>query len=97
MQEIPRQWFNDSGIIAGPVLHITCSPAIQLGEPATVTLPISLQTDTIDFAEFSSNNVRVLVNSEEETSDWKDITDQLPRPADFTNGVVTFQAAHFTW
>ena len=96
MQEIPQQWFDDSEIIVGPVLHITCSPAIQLGKPATITMPISLQADTIDFAEFSSENVRVLVNSDEETSDWKEITDQLPRQANLTNGVVTFQATHFT-
>ncbi|XP_078368668.1 uncharacterized protein LOC144652516 isoform X2 [Oculina patagonica] len=96
VQEIPRQWFDDSGITAGPVLHITCSPAIHLGEPATITMPLWLQTDKVDFAEYSSKNVRVLVNSDEESSDWNEITDQLPRPADLTNGVVTFQATHFT-
>ncbi len=59
-------------------------------------MPISLRADKIVSAEFSSKNVRVLVNTDEETSDWKDITEQLPRPADLTNGVVTFQATHFT-
>ena len=96
MQEIPQQWFDDSEIIAGPVLHVTCFPAIHLAEPAKITLPVSLQPDTIDFAEFSSKDVMLLFNSDEERSDWKEITDQLPRPADFTNGVVTFQATHFT-
>ncbi|XP_078368659.1 uncharacterized protein LOC144652510 isoform X2 [Oculina patagonica] len=96
VQEIPRQWYAHSGIIIGPVLHITCSPAIQLGEPATITMPISLRADKIVSAEFSSMNVKVLVNTDEETSDWKDITEQLPKPAELTNGVVTFQATHFT-
>ncbi|XP_078368375.1 uncharacterized protein LOC144652233 isoform X3 [Oculina patagonica] len=96
VQEIPQQWYDDSGIIAGPVLHITCSPAIQLGEPATITIPISMQADKVVSAEFSSKNVRVLVNTDEESSDWKEITDQLPRPADLSNGVVTFQTTHFT-
>ncbi len=96
MQEIPRQWYDDTGIIVGPVLHITCSPAIRLVEPATITMPLSLQADQIDFAEYSSKNVRVLVNYDEESSDWKEITDQLPRPADLTSGVVTFQVTHFT-
>ncbi len=96
MQEIPWRWFNESGIIAGPVLHITCSHAIQLVEPATITTPISMQAETIDFTGFSSKNVRVLVNSDDESSDWKDITDQLPRPVDLTNAVVTFQVTHFT-
>lgn len=96
MQEIPRQWYDDSEIIAGPVLHITCSPAIQLGEPATITMPISMQAEKIVSAEFSSENVRVLENSDEESSDWREITDELPKPADLRNGLVTFQAKHFT-
>ena len=96
MQEIPRQWLDDSGVLVGPVVHITCSPVIQLFEPATITIPISLQADKNEFAEVTSGNVRVLVKSDEETSDWIEITGQLPTPADLTNGVVTFQVTHFT-
>ncbi len=55
-----------------------------------------MQADKVVSAEFSSKNVRVLVNTDEESSDWKEITDQLPRPADLSNGVVTFQTTHFT-
>jgi len=36
------------------------------------------------------------MNSDEESSQWTEITDQLPRPADLTNGVITFQVTHFT-
>lgn len=103
VQEIPRQWYEDGGVIVGPVLHITCSPEIQLLDPATITIPISLQ-DKNEFTELSSGNVRVLVNSYEEdenetsqSADWEEITSQLPRPADLTNGVVTFQVTHFSW
>lgn len=94
VQEIPRQWYDDSRIIIGPILHITCSPRIKLQEPATITVPISLNGNEIVSTEYE--NVKVLVKNDDETSDWEEITDQLPRPADFTNGVVTFQAKHFT-
>ena len=103
MHEIPRQWYEDSGVIVGPILHITCSPEMQLFQPATITLPFSLQ-DNIECSELSSGNVRVLVNSYEEDenetnprADWEDITSQLPRPADLTNGVVTFEVTRFSW
>jgi len=97
VQEIPQQWFDDSEII-GPILHITCSPAIQLVEPATITIPTSLQADKNGCGEpsFESAHVRLLMNSDEETSHWTEITEQLPRPADLTNCVITFQATHFT-
>lgn len=98
VQEIPQQWFDDGEIIAGPVLHITCSPAIQLVEPAIITIPTSLRADKNVCAEpsFKNAHVRLLVNSDEETSHWTEITDRLPRPADLTNGLVTFQVTHFT-
>lgn len=98
VQEIPQQWFDDHEII-GPVLHIACSPAIELVEPAIITIPTSLQADKNVRAEFSFKNahVRLLMKSDEETSQWTEITDQLPRPADLNNGVITFQATHFTW
>ena len=102
MQEIPQQWYKDSGVIVGPVLHITCSPEIQFFDPATITLPLSLQGND-EFAELSSGKVTVLVNTYEEDenesdqrAEWEEITSQLPRPADLTNGVVTFQVTHFS-
>ena len=96
MQEIPHQWFEESEIIVGPILHITCSNNFELLEPATVTIPISLSADKREFSEFSSSNVKVLAKLDEEASDWKEITRQLPSPADLTNGVVTFQVTHFS-
>lgn len=103
MQEIPRQWYEDSGVIVGPILHITCSPEIRLLDPATITLPFSLE-DNNECAELSSGNLRVLLNSYEEDenetnprADWEDITSQLSRPAHLENGVVTFQVEHFSW
>ena len=97
VQEIPQQWFDDHEII-GPVLHIACSPAIEFVEPAIITLPTSLQADENVRAEASFKNahVRLLMNSDEESSQWTEITDQLPRPADLTNGVITFQVTHLT-
>lgn len=96
VQEIPHQWFDDSEII-GPVLHIACSPAIQLVEPVTITIPTSLQADKNDCGKpsFKNPHVRLLMNSDEETSHWTEITEQLPRP-NLTNGMITFQATHFT-
>lgn len=96
MQEIPHQWFDESEIIVGPVLHIACSHNFVLLEPATITIPISLQADKRKFSKFSSSNLKVLVKSDDEASDWKEITRQLRNTADLTNGVVTFQVTHFS-
>ena len=67
-------------------------------EPATISIPTSLQADKNVCAEpsFKNAHVRLLMNSDEGTSHWTEITDQLPRPADLNNGVITFQATHFT-
>ena len=98
VQEIPQQWFDESEIIC-PVLHIACSPAIQLEEPAIITIPTSLQEIKNRCRKPSIKNahVRLLMNSDEETSHWTEITEQLSRPAQLAKGVVTFQATHFTW
>ena len=59
-------------MIVGPVLHITCSPEIQFFDPATITLPFSLQNNN-ECAKLSSGNVRVLVNSHEEDENEKPV------------------------
>lgn len=96
VQEIPQQWFDDNEMLAGPTLHIMCPDAIQLLMPATITLPMSLDADENQFAEFSSSNIVVLVSYDDSTSDWQEITTKLPRPVEFVNGVVTFQVTHFS-
>ena len=97
VQEIPQQWFDESEIIC-PVLHIACLPAIQLVKPAIITIPTSLQANKNDCGKpsFKNAQVRLLMNSDEETSHWTEITEQLPRPAHLTKGVITFQVTHFT-
>ena len=97
VQEIPQEWFDESEIIC-PVLHIASSPAIHLVEPAIITIPTSLQANKNDCGKpsFKDAHVSLLMNSDEETSRWTEITEQLPRPAHLTKGVVTFQATHFT-
>ena len=96
MQEIPHQWFEESETIVGPVLHIKCSHAVELLEPAIITIPISLQADKTEFSEFSSSNVKIFVKPDQEAADWKEVTRQLLSPADLTDGVVSFKVTHFS-
>ena len=98
VQEIPQQWFDESEIIC-PVLHIACSPAIQLVDPAIITIPTSLQENKNGRRKpsFKNAHVRLLMNSDEETSHWTEITEQLSRPVHLTEGVITFPVTHFTW
>ncbi|XP_022803161.1 uncharacterized protein LOC111340569 isoform X2 [Stylophora pistillata] len=96
VQEIPQEWLEESGVLAGPVLHITCSSAIQLLEPAEITLPMSLSANEEQYVDFSTCDIVVSANSDDGTTGWKDITKELPRPAELNDRVVTFQVRHFT-
>ena len=79
-------------------LFRNAKPAIQLVEPAIITIPTTLQANRNDCGKPSLKNahVRLLMNSDEETSHWTEITEQLSRPTDLTKGVITFQVTHFT-
>ena len=83
-------------MVTGPVLHVTCPEFVQLVEPASITLPISLEAHENHFAEYSSSDVIVYLNSENEMSEWQEITEELPKPVVLMDGVVTFQVAHFS-
>lgn len=96
VQEIPEEWLEESGVLAGPVLHITCSSAIQLLEPAEITLPMSLSANEEQYVDFSTRDIVVSANSDDGTTGWKDITKELPRPPELNDRVVTFQVRHFT-
>lgn len=96
VQEVPQQWYHDSDMVAGPVLHVTCPEFVQLFEPASITLPISLEAHENQFAEYSSCDVMVFSDCENEMSQWQEITEELPKPVELVNGVVKFQVAHFS-
>lgn len=96
VQEIPEEWLEESGVLVGPVLHIRCSSAIQLLEPAEITLPMSLRADAKQYEGLSTRDMVVSANADDGTTGWKDITKELPRPVELNDGVVTFQVTHFT-
>ncbi|XP_022806861.1 uncharacterized protein LOC111343925 isoform X2 [Stylophora pistillata] len=96
VQEIPEEWLEECGVLVGPVLHITCSSALQLLEPAEITLPLSLRADAKRYKDLSTRGIVVSANADDGITGWKDITKELPRPVKLNDGMVTFQVTHFT-
>lgn len=81
-------------VFFSPILHMSCSPDVELDKPAFITIPVTLQEDKTKLTDFSQSHIRTFAwdNSQR----WAEITSQLQTPAKQENGVVSFQVRRFT-
>ena len=98
VQEIPC---NDTVlkelVVAGPILHISPSEPVQLLAPTRLTIPVSLREDITKFPDYSATDIRIFCRtSEEDESEWNEVTEQLKNKAVLKNGTVTFTVNHFS-
>nr|XP_058941441.1 uncharacterized protein LOC131769742 [Pocillopora verrucosa] len=98
VQEIPC---NDTVlkelVVAGPILHISPSEPVQLLAPTRLTIPVSLREDIPKFPDYSATDIRIFCRtSEEDESEWNEVTEQLENKAVLKNGTVTFTVNHFS-
>ena len=98
MQEVPRRDYRRKELlVAGPIIHISPSQPVQLLAPARLTIPVTLRGDTPKFPDYSATDVRIFCrSSEEDETEWNEITEQLESLAVLENGTVTFTVNHFS-
>ena len=98
VQEAPCDAFPNRTIFAGPILHISCNPKVgHLSTPATLKLPVTLREDTIKLPRYSPYDVRIFCRrSEDEEPEWAEMIEDLRRPVDVENGIVTFEVYHLS-
>ena len=86
-------------MLASPIVHISCSENVELVEPATIKVPLTLCEDKKGLATvLSADHVRILhLTTKGRSPEWTEITDQLETKPVVTNGIVTFQVKHFCW
>ena len=82
-------------MLAGPILHISCSHNVELLKPAKIKVPLTLFKGKRDMADLSSGQWKMLHYSKEKSKGWVETTDQLEMPPVLTDGIVTFQVKHF--
>ena len=90
VQEAPNT-DGRTGILLGPILHISCSHEMTLLEPAKIKLPFALFKGDKDLLDLRSGQWRIFHFQQE----WADITDQLEMSVALTDGTVTFKVKTF--
>ena len=83
-------------MLAGPILHISCSHNVELSEPAKIRIPLTLFEGKRELTDLASGQWRILHCSKEKSQEWTENTDQLEMPPILTDGIVTFQVRHFS-
>lgn len=97
MQQVPRNDSEERKVFVGPILHISSSREVELTEPASISIPISLEQNRIQLQNLSSTHARIFYcDTKEKSQEWVEITRQLKTPPKLENGVVTFQVNHFS-
>ena len=84
-------------MLAGPVLHISCSQNVELLEPGTIKVPLTLREDKRALAtDLSTGYIRVLhLTTKGRSPEWTEITQELETEAVVNTGIVTLQVKHF--
>ena len=82
-------------MLAGPILHISCSHNVELLKPAKIRIPLTLFEGKKELADLPSGQWRLLHHSKENSQEWAESTDQLEMLPVLTDGIVTFQVKHF--
>ena len=82
-------------MLAGPILHISCSHNVKLLEPAKIKVPLTLFEGKRELTDLASGQWRLLHYSREKPQEWTESTDQLEMPPVLTDGILTFQVKHF--
>lgn len=76
------------------IIHTSCTPEVELKEPASITIPITLEKEQKKIPpDLLSSHVRIY-SSDSSSEQWDEITSQLKTPAKLADGVVTFEVNH---
>ncbi|XP_074606327.1 uncharacterized protein LOC141859379 [Acropora palmata] len=97
LQEVSQRQFRQMQILAGAILRITSSKAVDFLKPVTVQLPLSLSEPQRKDIDMSVARVRILFKeSSLEKQEWIEITDKLETLPRFNGNTISFTISHFS-
>ncbi|XP_044180867.1 LOW QUALITY PROTEIN: uncharacterized protein LOC122962029 [Acropora millepora] len=97
LQEVSQRQFRQMQVLAGPILRITSSKAVDFLKPVAVQLPLSLSEPHRTDIDMSLARVRILFkDSSSEKQEWVEITDKLETLPRFNGNTISFAISHFS-